>query len=359
MTTAALVPIQPAFTDSERLALAGFLAGYRGLTREAYALDLRQFTSWCRIRSLPLFAVRRADIEGFARELEARGRARATVTRRLSTIAGFYKYAVEEELLDHSPAAHLRRPRLDYESHATALDRNELGALLVAAGLGPPGEHALISLLALNGLRVSEATGADIEHLGLERGHRTLTITRKGGKVVTIPLAPRTARAIDLAIGERIGGPVFLAGDGRRLDRHGAGRVVRRVARRAGITKPVTPHTLRHAFITAALDAGVPLRDVQEAASHADPRTTMRYDRAPRQPGPARHIYCRRLCRRRRPIASPSGSSPLGGHHRQADSRKGPRASSGNRAQPCPSANRRSLRRAWRSRPARSGSRSG
>ena len=232
MTTAApstaLVTLQPAFTDPERLALAGFLAGYRGLTREAYALDLRQFTTWCRTRSLPLFAVRRADIEGFARELEAGGRARATVTRRLSTIAGFYRYAVEEELLDHSPAAHVRRPRLDYESHAVALDRNQLGALLVAAGLGPPPEHALISLLALNGLRVSEATGADIEHLGLERGHRTL----------------------------------------------------RRVARRAGISKAVGPHTLRHAFITAALDAGVPLRDVQEAASHADPRTTMRYDRA-------------------------------------------------------------------------------
>ncbi len=230
----------------ERLALAGFLAGYRGLTREAYALDLRQFTTWCRARSLPLFAVRRADIESFARDLEARGRARATVTRRLCTIAGFYRYAVEEELLDHSPAAHVRRPRLDYESHAVALGRNELGALLVAAGLGPPTEHALISLLALNGLRISEATGADIEHLGLERGHRTLTITREGGKVVTITLAPRTARAIDLAISERTDGPVFLAADGRRLDRHGAGRIVRKVARRAGIVKAVTPHTLRH-----------------------------------------------------------------------------------------------------------------
>jgi integrase/recombinase XerD len=178
------------------------------------------------------------------------------------------------------PAAHVRRPRLDYESHATALDRNELGALLVAAGLGPPAEHALISLLALNGLRVSEATGADIEHLGLERGHRTLIITRKGGKVVTIPLAPRTARAIDLAVGERTEGPLFVTADGRRLDRHGAARIARRVTRRAGIAKDVSPHTLRHAFITAALDAGVPLRDVQEAASHADPRTTMRYDRA-------------------------------------------------------------------------------
>jgi integrase/recombinase XerD len=115
MTTAApstaLATIQPAFTDAERLALAGFLAGYRGLTREAYALDLRQFTTWCRARSLALFAVRRADIESFARELEARGRARATVTRRLCTIAGFYRYAVEDELTDHSPAAQVRRPR--------------------------------------------------------------------------------------------------------------------------------------------------------------------------------------------------------------------------------------------------------
>jgi integrase/recombinase XerD len=82
----AVATIQPAFTDPERLALAGF----RGLTREAYALDLCQFTSWCRTRSLALFAVRRADIESFARELEARARARATVTRLLCTIAGFY-----------------------------------------------------------------------------------------------------------------------------------------------------------------------------------------------------------------------------------------------------------------------------
>jgi integrase/recombinase XerD len=73
----ALATIQPAFTDPERLALAGYLAGYRGLTREAYTLDLRQFTTWCRSCSLSLFSVRRADIESFARQLEANGRARA------------------------------------------------------------------------------------------------------------------------------------------------------------------------------------------------------------------------------------------------------------------------------------------
>jgi integrase/recombinase XerD len=88
---------------------------------------------------LSLFSVRRADIETSARELEAKGRARATVTPRLSTIVRFYKYAVEDELLDRSPAAHVRRLRLDYESPATALDRNEVGALLVAVGLGSAG----------------------------------------------------------------------------------------------------------------------------------------------------------------------------------------------------------------------------
>lgn len=182
--------VEPALSDAERYALAAFLAGYRGLTRDAYALDLRQFIAWCEEHDLRLFAVRRADIECFARDLETRGRARATVARRLCTVSGFYRYAEQEGLLERSPAAHVRRPRLDYESHATGLDRNEVGALLAAAGLASAREHALVSLLAINGLRVSEALGADIEALGIQRGHRTLTVLRKGGKVVTIPLAP-------------------------------------------------------------------------------------------------------------------------------------------------------------------------
>ena len=103
-------------------------------------------------------------------------------------------------------------------------------------------------------------------------------VTRKGGKVVTVPLAPPGRSTWPLASAWK--GRSSWPPTARRLDRHGAGRIVRRVARRAGITKSVGPHTLRHAFITAALDAGVSLRDVQEAASHADPRTTMRYDRA-------------------------------------------------------------------------------
>jgi integrase/recombinase XerD len=138
-----------------------------------------------------------------------------------------------------------------------------------------------VSLLALNGLRVSEATGADIDRLGIERGHRTLTTLRKGGMIVTIPLAParpgrsiwrsasastvrsssgRTARA---SIGTPPGGSYGGWPDGpvspRRSNR--------------------TPSDMRSSP-RPSFDAGVPLRDLQEAASHADSRTTMRYDRA-------------------------------------------------------------------------------
>src|SRR4051812_9876520 len=220
------------FAPQEELALARFLAGYSGLTCEAYMLDLRQYVAWCAERHLALFGARRADIEAFGRHLETAGRARATISRRVCTIACFYRYAEQEDFIAKSPAIHVRRPKLDYESHATGLDRNEVGAMLVAAGLGDAQDHALLSLLALNGLRVSEATGTNIEALGRERGHRTLTILRKGGKTVIIPLAPRTARAIDLAVGERSEGPLFRAVDGQRLDRHAAARIVGRIARR-------------------------------------------------------------------------------------------------------------------------------
>jgi integrase len=160
---------------------------------------------------------------------------------------------------------------------STCADPTELGAFLFAAERFDAAHAALAVLLGLNGLRVSEACSTDVENLGFERGHRTLRIVGKGNKPAVIPLVPRTARTIDLAIGERIAGPILLRHDGHRLDRRTAHRWVRSIARRAGLGH-VHPHMLRAAFIMCALDAGVPLRDVQIAARHADPRTTTVYD---------------------------------------------------------------------------------
>ncbi len=267
---------------SESLAVAAFLAGYSGGTRVSYTTDLRIFAEWCHDRDLNLLTVKRPHLELFARWMEHEGKMPSTTRRRISTLASFYKYCHIEEIITRNPAANVRRPKVPEESRTLGLDRNELGALLVQAGLGDLRDGALITLLALNGLRVSEALNADIDDLSDERGHRTLTIVRKGGKHVTIPLAPRTGRALDLYIGDRCVGPIFLGVEGGRMDRYCADRMVKRLTKKAGINKKISPHSLRHSFITAALDAGVPLRDVQEAASHADPRTTMRYDRARR-----------------------------------------------------------------------------
>ena len=265
---------------SEELAALAFLAGYSTRTREGYGLDLRRWFVFCESSGLKPFGVRRAHIELFAREMETSGLAVATVARRLSTVCVWYKYLFAEEFIPRDPATFVRRPKVSMESTTLGLDRAQLGSILYTAERARPSEYALIALLGLNGLRVSEACNAEITDLGMERGHRTLKIVGKGNKPALVPLAPRTARAVDLATGERHSGRIVLDSRGLPCARHSAAWIVEKLARRAQIAHHVTPHSLRHAFVTAALDAGVPLRDVQIAARHADPRTTTRYDRA-------------------------------------------------------------------------------
>jgi integrase/recombinase XerD len=271
------------FRDSDvdhlRLAIAGYLARYGEPTRSGYALDLRCYFEWCERAGLPVLEAKRAHIEVFARSLEERY-ALSTTKKRLSTVVGFYRFAAIDGFIERSPAEHVRRPKLDNESTTLGLDRMELGAFLATAGASSPTDNALACLLGLLGLRVSEACGINIEDLSLERGHRTVKVLGKGHKTAIIPMPPKVFRAVDLAAGERTEGPLLLDRDGLRLNRFGALRIVKRLCKKTGITKRVSPHSLRHSFITAALDAGVPLRDVQIAARHADPRTTTRYDRA-------------------------------------------------------------------------------
>ena len=265
LTTTPILPlrwscmtIRCMFLNGSRV--AAFLAGYSGGTRTSYTTGLRIFTGWCHEHRLNLFSVKRAHLELFGRWMEQEGRMASTIARRLSTLSSFYKYCQIEDIIAKNPAANIRRPKVNAESRTLGLDRNELGALLVQAGLGDLRDGTLITLLALNGLWISEALNADIGDLSTERGHRTLAIVRKGGKHVTVPIAPRTGRALDLYIGERTIGPIFLGVEGGRMDRYCTDRMVKRLVKRAGIDKRISPHSLRHSFITAALDAGVPLR---------------------------------------------------------------------------------------------------
>ena len=136
-------------------------------------------------------------------------------------------------------------------------------------------------MLGLLGLRIFEATGTDIADLGEEHGHRELRVVGKGMRIVLVPLPPAVGRAVDRAVSSRVVGPILLNGRGARMDRHAATRRLHSLAAAAGVRLPrMHPNMLRHTFVTTMLDAGVDLRDVQIAARHADPRTTMRYDRA-------------------------------------------------------------------------------
>ena len=158
-----------------------------------------------------------------------------------------------------------------------------------------------MTLLALNGLRISEALNADIDDLSSERGHRTLAIVRKGGKHVTIPIAPRTGRALDLYIGERTMGPIFLGVEGGRMDRYCADRMVKRLVKRGGIDKRISPHSLRHSFITAALDAGVPLARRPRSSQPCRPTNDDALRPRPTQPRSPRHLHRVDIHRRSNP----------------------------------------------------------
>jgi integrase/recombinase XerD len=227
--------------------------------------------------------VSRPQVELYVRWMQEIRRFKpSTVSRRLSVMTGFYRTCVIDGVLPSSPAEHVRRPNVAAESPTLGLTHLQFEAMLTAARLSPNhNDFALVAMLGLLGLRIFEACGADVSDLGEEHGHRVLRVTGKGGKVVLTPLPPAVGRAIDDATEERTSGPILRSRRGTRMDRHAATRRLHTLAVQAGVRLPrMHPHMLRHTFVTTMLDAGVDLRDVQIAARHADPRTTMRYDRA-------------------------------------------------------------------------------
>ena len=281
---------RPDLDPFQRVALA-FLAEYTPNSARAYRSDLRAWAAWTLgVAGVHPLEARRHHVAAWVRQLTrhptmrtGKPLAAASVARRLACLSKFYGYGLEVGVLTHSPVPHVRRPKVTDESASVGLSRDELGRVLDTAAAHSPRSSALVHLLAFNGLRITEALNADVDDLIHDRGHRALRITRKGGKVGRVAIAPVTSRALDAYLTGRTDGPIFLSrGGAARLSYTSAYEQLRRLVRAAGVpgAAAIHPHSFRHTFATEALDAGAALQDVQDALGHADPRTTRRYDRS-------------------------------------------------------------------------------
>jgi integrase/recombinase XerD len=269
--------------DALRPLVAAWLLSFKSPhTVRNYRHDLAHWLTFCADHGVDPLTARRAHVDAWARVLEAQGLKERSVGRRLSAVSSWYQYLTHDGVLAASPTQHVRRPKVSDEGTTPGLTRDELRRLLAAARAhGSPRSLALVSLLAHTGLRIGEALSRDVEHLAHDRGHRILRLERKGGRGGRTVLTAPVVRALDDYLAGRSTGPLFITTTGRRLDQPEAWHMIRRLARRASLdgAAEIRPHSLRVAFITGAREAGVPLEDVQDAAGHADPRTTRRYDR--------------------------------------------------------------------------------
>lgn len=204
-----------------------------------------------------------------------------TVTGMLNAVVGFYKFAHREGYVVDDITEHLKRPRILNESRREGLTRFELRQCIDTAKQTSTLDYALWCLLAFNGLRIGEVCDLNVEDLGHSEGYRTLKVRReKGNRSGPVPLAPITSNAIDRYLGTRSSGPLFLKPRiPERLDQKSANRIVKRIAKAAGVEKTITPHSLRHTHITLALNEGVSLRDLTNSMGYRDSRQIARYDR--------------------------------------------------------------------------------
>ena len=277
---------------------AAWLARRSANTQREYRRDLGHWLAWCDRCGITPLTARMMHMDAWIawQRLEGvRGdglAAEASIARRVASVSSWYKYLYRNTKDDPQPLALTNpadtdgRPDIDPDNTlTTGLSTAEADRLCAAADRDGHRSSALIRLLLYGGLRCGSAIGADVGDLGHDRGYRVLTVRMKGRKVRRAPLPAALAEAIDAMLaarGDPPGGPLFTTRTGNRISEPYVFTLVQRLARAAAIPSAadLSPHSLRHTFATDSLDAGVSLRDLQDAMGHADPRTTRRYDRA-------------------------------------------------------------------------------
>jgi integrase/recombinase XerD len=274
------------------LAYALAEAGLAHNSVEAYYRDLREFAEFVTRRGARApREVTRAGVSVYLLDLRNRGLSGSTVKRRTAAIRSFYRFLQREDLIDHDPTLDLQPPR-PARRLPRVLSVDDVARLLAMPESSTPlgaRDRAMLELMYASGLRVSEATGLDLGDVDLSE--EIVRVTGKGNKQRIVPVgsAAITAlrdylrRARPLLTRGRSSQALFVSRRGQRLTRQGCWKLLRGVARRAGITRPLTPHVLRHSFATHLLERGADLRAVQEMLGHASIGTTQLYTHVSRR----------------------------------------------------------------------------
>jgi integrase/recombinase XerC len=264
-------------------------------TLKSYGNDLEQFEAFLAAEGVTPPALTVRHVRAFLVVLHARGLDPASVGRKLAAVRSWLRFLVRRGVLERNPAREVRGPRLA-KKLVSFLPVDEAHDLMEASGLkfggvrdAPPkppitrirsGAHrdaAMLELLYASGLRVSELTGLDVDDI--DRAERTVRVLGKGRKERIVPFGSKAAQALDAWLERRgtVAGPLFLSRRGTRITPRAVYTIVRASATRAGITRKVSPHTLRHSFATHLLDGGADLRAIQELLGHSRLSTTQRY----------------------------------------------------------------------------------
>lgn len=248
-------------------------------TLRSYRADLIDFEAHLAAQSLAPDAADVRAVRGWLAALHRRGLDPTSVARKLAAVRSFYRFLVRRGVLPRNPARELRGPR-PTRKLVNFLPSDDAKALVEARAIGGSARNrdvAILELLYATGLRVSELAGLDLD--SVDRDARTVRVLGKGRKERIVPYGAAAARALDAYLGPRAArsGPVFTRARGGRLGVRSIRAIVGRAAGAAGVTRRVTPHTLRHTFATHLLDAGADLRVIQELLGHSRLSTTQRY----------------------------------------------------------------------------------
>ncbi len=271
----------------------------------AYRADIGRWLDWCAEHGVDPFKPSKTHGDVYSKTLAAtptrygKPPRPATVARMLASVSSFYAFAVDEGAAAVVPIRSRARPKVEQVSTTRGLSRGEAAAFVRRLGHESTFDRAVVRTLLIEGIRAAELSGLNIDSIGVDTGRPVMTVVGKGGRSRTLVLdgsvvvavgdmLDERARARGLPGADELPGhePLFAREDGRRLSQRSTARILQRVARGAGIAafRQITPHVLRHACATLALDSGrVGIHEVRDQLGHAHLSTTERYDRSRRR----------------------------------------------------------------------------